>query len=879
MTNPPSLDSPARPSDRGATQRRRSWRLTVGVPVITLVIVTIVLCVDRWVLNRRLSPAEMAQHKGALAGWNVLLISVDTLRADHLACYGYRRIKTPVIDRLADEGVRFVHAVSPVPLTLPSHATMLTGLNPVDHRVRNNGTFKLDAEFATLAELLAAEGYTTAAAVSAFVLDKRFGLAQGFEHYDDDLTVGDQPAQGGFRERRAELTNQAATRWLREQAAEPFFVFVHYFDPHWPYAPPSPYREEYAKAPYDGEIAYVDEQIGSLLAVLDETGARKRTLVVLTSDHGESLGEHGEMSHGIFVYDATQLVPLIVNGPSPLSQGEVIERQVGLVDIVPTVLDLLGLDRPPQLVGTNIFADRPDDRAIYVESLGAKLMHGCAPLLGVRRDDAKFIFAPKPELYDLRNDPREAVNLYDSHREWADRLGASLRGFVGDDLALATAAQSNLSLSEEAAARLRDLGYVIASSRPAATAPVETRPVERSLPDPKDMIVHLRRSQRAQQLITRGRFEEGFGMLEEHARLCPSDVLSMHRLAEGYRTVGRLTDALATYERILTQSGEDLDAMAGAGSVLLKLDRFDEAERRFRSVLSRDRESTSALIGLGAIQLARKRYQEALAIFRQVAERSGGSKTATAYSNIGSVYVEMGKTELARQVLQKALEIDPGHVHAAKLLAQIDQSEGSAEESIEKLRASLRRRKDPDGFLTLGRLLCQADKLDEAEDVLRKAMEQRPGHAETHYQLGTVLLSRSTPRAAEERFRRCIELDSKHAGARMQLGVILGQRGQLEQAVRWLSEAIKLDPAHARAHYNLGVALRHLGQVDRAMGSLRRSLELDPEFAKTHFNLGQLLVDQGKSAQAAEHFRKALALQPDYPEAKAALDRLSGGGR
>jgi len=879
MTSPSSSDSPARSLETGVAQRRRSWSLTVGVPAIILVVVAFVLCIDRWVLDRRLSPAEMAQRKGALAGWNVLLISIDTLRADHLACYGCRRVRTPAIDCLADEGVRFAHAVSPVPLTLPSHATMLTGLNPVDHRVRNNGTFKLDAEFATLAELLAAEGYTTGAVVSAFVLDKRFGLAQGFEHYDDDLTVGDQPAQGGFRERRAELTNQAAARWLREHAAERFFLFVHYFDPHWPYAPPSPYREEYAKAPYDGEIAYVDEQIGKLLAVLDETGVRERTLIVLTSDHGESFGEHGEMSHGIFIYDATQLVPLIVSGPAPLPRGQVIERQVGLVDIVPTVLDLLGLDRPWQLAGMNVFADRPDDRAIYIESLGAKLMHGCAPLLGVRWDDAKFIFAPKPELYDLRNDPRETVNLYDARREWADRLAVSLKGFVGDDLPLATSARPNLMLSRAAAAKLKALGYIVAASRPAATAPAGTQPAEGSLPDPKDMIVHLRRSQRAQQLITRGRFEDGFRMLEEHARLCPSDVLSMHRLAEGYRTVGRLADALATYERILTRSGEDLDAMAGAGSVLLKLDRFDEAKRRFRSVLDRDPESASALIGLGAVEVARKHYEEALAIFRRVAERSGGSKTATAYGNIGSVYVEMGKTVLARQALQKALEIDPGHVHAAKLLAQIDQSQSSAEESIEKLRTSLRRRKDPDGFLTLGRLLYQAGKLAEAEDALRKAMAQRPGHAETHYQLGTVLLSRNQPRAAEERFRRCIELDGKHAGARMQLGVVVGQRGQLKQAVRWLSEAVKLDPTHGRAHYNLGVALRHLGQPDRAVASLRQSLKLDPKFAKTHFSLGQLLVDQGQSAQAAEHFRKALTIQPDYAEAQAALDRLSAGGR
>lgn len=897
MTSHYPPDVPMQPPSSREGSGRRNWLVTIAASLLALVVAVAVLWIIRGPSEVRLAPAEIAKASGALAGCNVLLVSIDTLRADHLACYGYRGVRTPVIDRLAAEGVRFAHATSPVPLTLPSHTTMLTGLNPVAHHVRNNGTFKLDAEFTTLAETLSSGGYRTGAVISAFVLDRQFGLAQGFcsdsdsdsdsgsgsdDGYDDNLTRGDQPALGGFRERRAELANAVAIRWLGKNADKRFFMFVHYFDPHSPYLPPSPYREQYKGRPYDGEIAYVDEQFGKLLEALEAAGVRDKTLIILTSDHGESLGEHGEPTHHFFIYDATQHVPLIMAGPAPFPKGHVIEHQVGLVDIVPTVLDLLGMARPGELDGMNALAARREPRPIYIESLSAKLLHGCAPLVGVRRDDAKLIIAPRPELYDLEADPHELENIYGQREDLAGELRASLGKFVGGNLAAAVSARQNLVMTDDAAEKLRGLGYLVGGDRasgPSATTKT-TRPVRSEPADPKDMIVHFSRSLRGQQLISRGRFQQGFRLLEQHAELCPSDVYSRHRLAEGYRTAGRLEDSLRIFGKILAQAPDDMNAVGGAGSVLLRLGRVSEAEASFRAMLVHRPNSTDGLMGLAGVEFRRKNYEKALAFFRRVAEGSKGTKTATAYANIGLIHARLGRTDQARESMAKALEIEPGHTLAAKLITQLDQAQGNdaSEENIERLRISVRRSGDPDSRLMLGQLLSRADRLEEAARVLAQARSARPDHVETCYQLGSVLARLGKNQDAETVLRQCAQLDAKHAGARSQLGMLVARQGRLDDAARWLRQAASLVPDEPTNYYNLGLVLEGLGRFGKAIDAYRKALGLNPKLAEAHFHLGQCLVAAKQPDRAAEHFRKSLVIKPDYAPARDALKRLDSGG-
>lgn len=403
--------------------------------------------------------AAAIRHAGAdgrADGFNLLVVTLDTTRADHVGCYGHETARTPNVDGLALHGVRFADALSPAPITLPAHASLFTGKTPPRHGARNNGTYRLADGHHTLAESLGEAGYDTAAVVGAYVLDSRFGLAQGFDHYDD--AISSQARSGQFNERTATEVTDAALAWLARPRESPFFLWVHYFDPHATYRPPP----EFADLPaYDGEIAYVDAQLGRIIDHLEAEELLARTLVVLTSDHGEGLGEHGEETHSILVYDSTLRVPLIFSAPALFEgPGVVSDRVAGLVDVTPTVLDLLGVAREAPLDGRNLFSSKPDEtRTLYFESLVPFLNHGWAPLTGLRRLHDKLISAPEPEYYDLERDPDELVNSYRSEPRIAaleDELRALREGHEPID----AAAEREAGLSEAEIERLSALGYV-----------------------------------------------------------------------------------------------------------------------------------------------------------------------------------------------------------------------------------------------------------------------------------------------------------------------------------------------------------------------------------------------------------------------------------
>src|SRR3954449_8003228 len=348
---------------------------------------------------------------------NVLLVTIDTLRADHVGCYGYTNASTPTIDALAKRGVRFETAVAHVPLTGPSHASILTGQIPPGHGFRNNSGFTLSPQVKTAAEDFRQTGYRTAAFVSGFPLDRRFGFDRRFETYDDHLPKGNDRRRTPYVERFADGTTDAALRWLAAEGPSarpaPWFLWVHYYDPHAPYEPPADLAERYREAPYDGEIAFVDRQLARLFQALDAGNETSRTIVAVTADHGESLGEHGEGTHGIFLYDATLRVPWIMAGPQ-IAAGRVSRTIARSIDVLPTLLDYAGLGQPSDVDGRSL---RPagggvamSDAPSYAESLYPEMELGWAPLHAWRPAGFKFIKAPHPELYDLQNDPSEKSN-------------------------------------------------------------------------------------------------------------------------------------------------------------------------------------------------------------------------------------------------------------------------------------------------------------------------------------------------------------------------------------------------------------------------------------------------------------------------------------
>ncbi|HEX2465656.1 MAG TPA: sulfatase, partial [Thermoanaerobaculia bacterium] len=383
---------------------------------------------------------------------NVLLVTLDTVRADRLGSYGYAGASTPALDGLAREGIRFSQAVATAPLTLPSHASILTGLFPPRHAVHQNGAAALPPTVPTLAEALHGHGYRTAAFVGSFVLDARFGLDRGFELYDDDIPRDPTTAVPGLEaERPGTQVVDRALSWLNADDQRPFFVWVHLYDAHAPYEPPEPYRSRFADRPYDGEIASVDAQVGRLLSYLDERGLAGDTIVAVAADHGEALGEHGELTHGLLLFEPTVRVPLLLRAPGRLPGGVVVGEPVGLADLAPTLAGLAGvhLGLPSSSVdGRDLSAslaagDEPPRVDLYAETEYPRLF-GWSALAAIRRGHAKYVAAPTPRLFDLESDPGETSNTLQAGDHRPAALAEALASLQAEGVAAAPPVESEL---------------------------------------------------------------------------------------------------------------------------------------------------------------------------------------------------------------------------------------------------------------------------------------------------------------------------------------------------------------------------------------------------------------------------------------------------
>ena len=431
------------------------------------------------ILWRKRAPSETpAAQAPRPAPWSVLLITLDTVRADRIGAYGYRQGRTPSIDALAAEGIRFARAQSPVPLTLPAHASLLTGTYPPLHGLRTNGGYALPLQAETLAESLKARGYRTAAFVSSFVLDSRFGLDQGFDVYSDRMSTA-----GAIKdlqsERAAAEVFSDFDAWLPSvDGTAPFFCWLHFYDPHLPYAPPEPFKSDPALSPYDGEIANVDLAIGRVFERLRTRGLYESTLVVAAGDHGEGFGEHGESGHGIFCYQETLAVPLIVRIPG--ARPAVVEDYCDLTDVMPTILSAVGAPLPASVQGRALLppaaAGSAAERELYFESFYARESLGAAPLAGLLKSGWKYIDLPRAECYDLNSDPGEGRNLMTWESDRAQGLRERLSAWRAQGPQNAAARDT---VSAEEKRRLESLGYLSAASpRPAGAVP----------PDPKDLL-------------------------------------------------------------------------------------------------------------------------------------------------------------------------------------------------------------------------------------------------------------------------------------------------------------------------------------------------------------------------------------------------------
>lgn len=482
---------------------------------------------------------------------NVLLISIDTLRADRLGCYGAEAVETPAIDRLAAEGVRFENAFSPVPLTLPAHWTIHTGVEPWHHGVVDNGMTLQTPPAATLAERFTAAGYDTAAFVAAFVLNRSFGLDRGFARYDDGPAADAALDQAFHATAPADERVGRALSWLRKPRSRPFFLWLHLYDPHAPYLPPPAFRALYPDRLYDGEIAFVDTQIARLLAALENSGIADQTLVVLLSDHGESLGEHAEATHGVLLYDSTLRVPLVFRLPGGPGVGSVRQDPAALADVAPTVLALAGLEPEAGLDGIDLLARRqPSDRQLAAISETPHRRLGWASLVAIREGPWKYILAPRPELYRLADDPHELIDRLPSELATAADLEDAARRVAGT-LRRVLEKRGTTESGVEEQARLAALGYLQGSPERSSRGA-----------DPKDAIGFLAGLDRANQLIGEGRLAEAEVAFRAFADREPPPLAALEGLGRIALLQGRQAAAEQFYARLAALDPDSVTALA-----------------------------------------------------------------------------------------------------------------------------------------------------------------------------------------------------------------------------------------------------------------------------------------------------------------------------
>ena len=634
-----------------------------------------------------------------IPGQNVLLITIDTLRADALGSYG-GPAATPALDRLARDGVRFEFAHAHAVLTLPSHASILTGRYPFRHGIRDNSGYRLPADVPTIATLLKRAGYATGAFVAAFPVHSRFGLNQGFDAYDDRFGETRAPTEFVMPERPATAVVPLARDWIAargKQTGAPWFAWVHVFDPHAPYRPPAPFDAQYAGRPYDGEVAATDAALAPLLD--DVRIADRPTLVIVTGDHGEALGDHGEETHGLFAYEATLRVPLIVaelpasrRGASADKGGEVSSVAARHVDILPTILDAIGQPIPSGLPGRTLLAaserdERSTPRPAYFESMSAMLNRGWAPLTGVVADHDKYIDVPIAERYDLSADHAEQTNLAGRSPERDRTLAAALRGFG------AALPGQRRTEDADAIARLRALGYV------SGAAPARSHYTEAD--DPKRLIALDQQIHRGVSLYVDGRFAEAIQAYQDVIKQRPDMAIAYRHLAfvawqsgnvgaaidvlrQALRagvTHGDVTTQLGTYlaesgrpheavqllEPIAKSPAPDLDAMNALGIAYARSGRSDDARRLFARMLSINAESGMALENLAALDLERGDIGNAALHFERAVRLDPTSSQA--HAGLGVVAMKHGDRQSAIDEWKKAVELDPTNFDALYNLA------------------------------------------------------------------------------------------------------------------------------------------------------------------------------------------------------------------
>ena len=629
-----------------------------------------------------LAAFQAAAQPPGKASPNVILVTIDTLRADHLGCYGYKQVKTPNLDALAADGVRFERAFTVVPVTLPSHTAIMTGTYPMLSGMHDFSGNKLSPQQPTLASVLKQAGYTTGAVVAAAVLDSRFGLNQGFDFYYDHFDFSRlEEANLDEMERPGNVVADLTLDWLSKNWQKKFFLWMHLYDPHAPYNAPEPYNREYADHPYDGEIAFADAQLGRLVNFLKEKKLYDNSVIVVVGDHGESLGEHGEKTHGFFIYNATMHVPLIIHLPGN-SAGRTVGDPVSTVDLMPTILHAAGLEIPQQAQGTNLLPEldaKPEskDRDLYGETFMPRIHFDWSELRGTENTKYHFIDAPRPELYDVAKDPAETHNLFADKKAVAEEMRAKLAALIrqysaGKELAEKT------GLDPALMERLKSLGYAGFSG---GTDPTIT---DRNLPDPKDRVAEYEAISSAIADSQHGRFQDSIEKLKPVIKEDPTSVPAHYLQGLNYYRAKMFPDAVTELRKTVELSPDYALAIFNLGMAQAHAGEIDAAITTLQRALQLDGTNFDAAFNLGVAYLQKRQLEPAAAAFRQ--SITINPDLVRGHKALGETLMYEGQLDDAIAELRHAVELSPNEpaIHAA--LAQALNAKGLTAEADEEMR-------------------------------------------------------------------------------------------------------------------------------------------------------------------------------------------------
>jgi len=805
-----------------------------------------------WLSGRTSRPSDIPDSIGTFPGASVVMVTLDTTRADRFGCYGSTAGLTPFIDSLAQRGVVFENAQSVTPVTLPSHASMMTGLYPTKHQVRNNGMFVLGDEVETLAEVYSENGYATGAFISAQVLVSRYGLDQGFDVYDDDLSQSRKSGQSVVPSRRGNVTLEAAKQWLATIPQDkPVFLWLHLYDPHAPYDPPGNFRARFPSDPYGGEIAFVDSLVADLVATLDQSGRLDDTVLTVLADHGEGLGEHGENTHGMLLHQATIHVPWILTTPAIDKPIRVVDP-VSITDLSPLLTSLVDLRTPNE--------DRSDGRlpfggqdaasparALYFEAMLPMFQYGWSELRGVRTGRWELHAGTRKELFDMVADPRQLTNMAENEPLELENTSRLLDEFIEADQNLNIEAALDLPPAEREA--LEALGYM-----------ANTSPARRNPPDPRDLVAGHVQIERAQYHLAVGEHKEALSSIDVMLTSDPENLAALSLKGKVYTVMGDFDLAEKTYRRCLEIDPANSDVVAG----LCRLESLQGRHERVIELAQVGRGTRSPFGMFDAIEV-----HALVALGR---EKEGDAVLSSALAtnpddpDLLSAYAErlrkQGKDAEAEAALTRAVANSPFHQRSRRQLGHLLQSAGRSQDAIDVYKEMLLIKPDDAGtYHAIGSLLLDSDPVS-ALPYLEEACRLAPSQFRFLTSLGVAYLKSGRMSEAEATLRRAIALSPDDPGIRNNLGIILVQSRRFQEAIQEQTALLERWPDFVAARNNLAIALAESGDLGRAEREVRRAIEAEPGYLDAHLTLAAILDRGERLDEEYEVLQRAFALAP-----------------